>query len=105
MLGIKKQLTLTQKHNFNTSKENLGGKNQPISMLEMAFNEINPYRENQFGMNASNDYTENSMNLKSGSVGQYGQITDLDSLHGGGSMKNLGKIQNLLTQSELEENA
>ena len=41
-------------------------------MLEMAFNEINPYRENQFGMNTSNDYTETSMNLKSGSVGLNG---------------------------------
>lgn len=49
------------KHFLNTSKQDFGRSDQPISMLEMAFNEINPYRETKIGQGSI--MTTDSMNL------------------------------------------
>lgn len=52
---------LIAKHFLNTSKQDFGRSDQPISMLEMAFNEINPYRETRVGQGSI--MTTDSMNL------------------------------------------
>lgn len=73
-----KQKMLAKQY-FNTSKLDQGSNRQPISMLEMAFNEINPYRENKFGVA---NITQDSMNITSALPGH---LNEQESM--GGSLK------------------
>ena len=65
-------------------------------MLEMAFNEINPYRENRMGLHSQIDSSSVTMN-----VGPKGYtVTNEDSL-GGGSMQVMNQNrEKLLTNSD-----
>ena len=51
-----------REYQLNTSNQELGRSNMPISMLEMAFNEINPYRDNNLGDNTNNISDSYNMN-------------------------------------------
>ena len=99
--------SVIQRHNLNTSKISFSH-NQPISMLEMVFNEINPYRENNL-LDINN--SGGSMNLKSHSTGFYGnQTMEENNSLTGGSLKLPNTVETkpsnekLVTMASLENN-